>query len=71
MLNVRNFNDVVEMARGGNLSNVDLVIGDITSEKLTGLLPETTASNFGKISDLADKSDIALGIINLVSRPSA
>lgn len=66
MLNVRNFNDIVEMAQGGNLANVDLVIGDITKEKLIGLLPETTASNFGKISDLADKSDIALGIINLV-----
>lgn len=28
--------------------------------------PETTASNFGKISDSASKADIALGIINLV-----
>jgi type II pantothenate kinase len=66
MLNVRNFNDLVDMAQGGDLSNVDLTIGDITKETLVGLLPETTASNFGKISDLADKSDIALGIINLV-----
>jgi len=66
MLNVRNFDDIVEMARGGNLANVDLVIGDITQEKLVGLPPETTASNFGRISDLADRPDIALGIINLV-----
>ena len=66
MLNVRNFDDLVEMARGGNLANVDLNIGDITQERLIGLPPDTTASNFGKISDLADRPDIALGIINLV-----
>lgn len=66
MLNVRKFDDIVEMAQGGNLANVDLTIGDITRDILDGLPPETTASNFGKISDLASKSDIALGIINLV-----
>lgn len=66
MLNVRNFDDLVETAQGGNLSNIDLIIGDITSAVLEGLPPDTTASNFGKISDLASKSDIALGIINLV-----
>jgi len=66
MLNVRHFNDLIETARGGNLANVDLNIGDITEDILVGLPPETTASNFGKISDLATKSDLALGIINLV-----
>jgi type II pantothenate kinase len=66
MLNVRNFDDLVEMAIGGDLANVDLTIGDITREQLVGLPPETTASNFGNISDLAARPDIALGIINLV-----
>lgn len=66
MLNIRNFDDLIELARGGNLSNVDLSIGDITQDVLVGLPADTTASNFGKISDLASKSDIALGIINLV-----
>lgn len=66
MLNVRNFDDLVETAREGNLANVDLTIGDITSDIFTGLPPDTTASNFGHISDLASKADIALGIINLV-----
>jgi ribose/xylose/arabinose/galactoside ABC-type transport system permease subunit len=46
--------------------NIDLSIGDITQDILTGLPPDITASNFGKISDLASKSDTALGIINLV-----
>lgn len=66
MLNVREFSDLIETARNGNLSHIDLTIGDITRDVLEGLPPDTTASNFGKISDLASKSDIALGIINLV-----
>lgn len=67
MLNVRSFDDLVETAQSGNLANIDLTIGDISTNKKVGTLPpETTASNFGKISDLATKSDIAIGIINLV-----
>lgn len=66
MLNVRNFDDLIETAEGGTLANIDLNIGDISQDMLQGLPPETTASNFGKISDLASKADIALGIINLV-----
>jgi type II pantothenate kinase len=65
MLNIRKFDDLIEMAKDGSLSNVDLFVADI-SNFIVGLPPETTASNFGKISDLASKSDIALAIINLV-----
>jgi len=66
MLNVRHFDDLIGMAQNGNLANVDLNISDITTDEMENLPPEITASNFGKISDLATKSDIALGIINLV-----
>jgi len=66
MLNIRHFNDLVEMAKDGDLSNVDLFVKDIPGDFIVGLPPETTASNFGKISDLATKPDIALGIVNLV-----
>lgn len=66
MLNVRNFDDLVDTARGGNLANIDLNIGDITQNAMENLPLDTTASNFGKISDLATKADVALGIINLV-----
>jgi len=67
MLNVRSFNDLIETAQGGNLANIDLTIADISKDEKVGILPpETTASNFGKISDLATKADIAMGIINLV-----
>ncbi|HEY8465047.1 MAG TPA: type II pantothenate kinase [Bacillota bacterium] len=66
ILNVRNFNDLIECAQGGNLAAVDLTIGDISHDVLVSLPPESTASNFGKLSDLATKADVALGIINLV-----
>ncbi|NLM75331.1 MAG: type II pantothenate kinase [Clostridiaceae bacterium] len=65
-LNIRNFNDIVELAKEGNLRNVDLSIGDISHDEITGLPPDTTASNFGKIIDRVSQADIALGIINLV-----
>jgi type II pantothenate kinase len=66
MLNVRHFNDLIDTAGEGNLANIDLTIGDITHDLMAGLDPEMTASNFGKLSDLATKADVALGIINLV-----
>jgi type II pantothenate kinase len=66
MLNVRNINDLIETAKGGNLQNVDLAISDISRDVMKELPPHITASNFGKISDLASKADIAMGIINLV-----
>jgi len=66
MLNIRNFDDIIKMAEGGSLDHVDLTIGDISRNGVTNLSPDTTASNFGKISDLATKADVAMGIINLV-----
>lgn len=66
MLNLRDFNDIIDTARGGTLTNVDLRISDITVDIVQGLAPDTTASNFGKLSDLATRADVALGIINMV-----
>ena len=58
---------IVELAKDGDLNNIDLRIKDISKQTSFSGLPETmTASNFGKISDIATKSDIALGIINMV-----
>lgn len=59
--------NIVGLAVGGNLSNVDLRLSDITSKDiLPGMPPELTVSNFGKVSDLASRSDLALGLINMV-----
>lgn len=66
MLNVRDFNDLIDTAANGSLAHIDLTIQDISQDPVVGLSPETTASNFGKLSDLATNADVALGIINLV-----
>lgn len=67
MLNMDNVNHVAELARGGDLDKVDLKIKDITkSDIVPGFGDIMTASNFGSVSDLATKADIALGIINMV-----
>ena len=58
---------IVEYAEMGDLSKIDLRIGDLTSkENLTALSRDLTASNFGNVSDIASKEDIALGILNMV-----
>lgn len=66
MLRMHNFDDIIELAATGSLDNIDLKIKDITSESLSNLMPEATASNFGKVSDLATNGDLALGILNLI-----
>ena len=67
LLKADNIDHIVEMAEGGNLSNIDLCIGDISANESVGSMPsDLTASNFGNVSDLADKNDVARGILNLV-----
>jgi len=66
MLNIRDIELVIKTAEEGDLSHVDLMVGDLTKDILPGLPPYTTASNFGRISDVATNGDIALGIINMV-----
>lgn len=66
MLQIRDFETIMETAAGGDIDHVDLFIKDITKGSVNNLTPNVTASNFGKVSDLATKADIALGIINMV-----
>lgn len=58
---------IVSVSEGGNLSNIDLRISDISQrDQYSDLNEDLTAANFGRVSDLATRSDIALGIINMV-----
>ncbi len=67
MLGVSNVDNIVELAEGGDLDNVDLRIKDITNREMHPGLPDfMTAANFGKLSDVAHRADVALGVINLV-----
>ena len=67
MLGMDNIQHIAELAREGDLSQVDLKINDLTKHDIVpGFSDLMTASNFGNISDIATKADIALGIINMV-----
>jgi len=66
LLNIRDIGILIKTAEGGDLKNVDLMVSDITRDILPTLPPETTASNFGRLSDVASHADIALGIFNMV-----
>jgi type II pantothenate kinase len=55
------------LAADGDLSNVDLRIGDFArTAPIETMSAELTASNFGNVSDMASKEDVALGLFNMV-----
>lgn len=66
MIGISDIRHLVSLAESGDIEKIDLRIGDITKKELGGLPSYMTASNFGKLSDIASKEDIALGIINMV-----
>ncbi len=75
LLGLKKFSEIQEISQQGILENVDISVGEILGEfsgKMGGLTPEMTASNFGKFSpEISEKSDIALGIANLVGQSIA
>jgi type II pantothenate kinase len=65
LLKISDFDTILQYATNGNINNIDLNIGDIAETNIGFLNKEFTASNFGKMLDIATKEDIATGIINL------
>lgn len=67
MLEMEDIDNIVALAEMGDLDRVDLRIHDITKGGvMPGMPADLTAANFGKLSDLARKEDLALGIINMI-----
>ena len=66
MLKTDDINQVVSLAMGGELSNIDVQIGDISPNPLPGLPKHATASLFGNARSNASREDIALGIVTTV-----
>ena len=66
MLGLNNIQNIQELADEGDLDMIDWRIGNIKKNILPGAPEKMTASNFGNISEIASKSDVALGIINMV-----
>ncbi len=67
LLGMENIHHIYDLAEEGDLCNIDLRINNLTrKDSLSSLPADLTVANFGKISDIATKNDIALGIINMV-----
>jgi type II pantothenate kinase len=66
MVNLSNFDNIMEAASKGRLGNIDLSVGDISQSEIGNLPSNITASNFGKMSEQASKEDITKGILNMV-----
>jgi type II pantothenate kinase len=66
LLPTSDFNGILELAKEGNLDQVDLLLKDIMETDISFLNRETTAANFGKMLDSAGSADIALAILNMV-----
>ena len=66
MLDTRDWKQIQSLAMQGDISNINLHIGDISTHPLPGLPMDATASLFSKAQYDAPKEDIALGIIVMV-----
>ena len=71
MIGVDNIEHFEQLCDDGNLDNIDLRIKDMSSDHTFQINDEITASNFGKLSDIATQSDVALGIANMVGETIA
>ena len=71
MLGVDTVEHLEQLCDEGNLDNVDLRIKDISGDSTFQINADITASNFGKLSDIASKNDVALGIANMVAETIA
>ncbi len=67
LVGIESIDHLSQLASEGDLNNIDLFVGDIMQKgNNTSLSANLTASNFGKISDMASPADLSLGVLNMV-----
>ncbi|MCR4918274.1 MAG: type II pantothenate kinase [Prevotella sp.] len=66
LLGTGDIKQVVSMAQQGDISHVNLLIGDISAKPLPGLPMNATASLFAAAHADAPREDVAAGLINMV-----
>ena len=67
LLGTTDVKDIEQLAREGSSSAVDLSVNELTEKDIGPTLKGgMTASNFGKIKELARKEDIAAGLLNMI-----
>ncbi|MBE6634067.1 MAG: pantothenate kinase [Ruminococcaceae bacterium] len=72
LIGVDTVEHIEKLCEEGDLNNIDLRIKDISrNHTYHGINENLTAANFGKVSDMATHSDLALGVANLVAETVA
>lgn len=66
LLNTSDISLIESLARKGDLTKVNLKVGDVVGGPIGKLDPDATASNFGGLRDDATSADIAAGILNVI-----
>jgi len=66
LIKISDYEHIIELAQKGKLSEVDLMINDISETDISFIKKNMTASNFAKVSENARDEDLALGILNMV-----
>jgi len=66
LFGVRDFQTILDMARRGDLRNVDKFMDEISLDQVSMLPDYATASNLGKMRYEALDEDVALGIFNMI-----
>jgi len=67
LLNVARLETLEQLAERGDLSRIDLTVGDVAGGPV-GLLPaDATASNFGKLSSDVTPEDKARALVNMIA----
>jgi type II pantothenate kinase len=67
LLNVVRLETLEELAAKGDLTRVDLTVGDIAGGPIGHLPADATASNFGKVSADARPEDKARALVNMIA----
>lgn len=63
---VVNFKTLINMAKEGDKSHVDLMIGDISKNNIGNMTSDITAANFAAIQKTANKNDYIAAVLNMI-----
>lgn len=63
---VTNFKTLIDMAKNGDKSNVDLMIGDISKNNIGNMTSDITAANFAATQKKANKNDYIAALLNMI-----
>jgi type II pantothenate kinase len=66
LLNVSRLETLEQLAERGDLSRIDLTVGDVAGGPVGNLPADATASNFGKLSSDVTAEDKARALVNMI-----